>query len=340
MRISLIRHAIVFGVLLLNSWTACAQEEHVRYVQKLEGTGLEFSMEAIPGGRFRMGSAVSPHADEKPVHEVEVDPFWMSTFEVTWDIYEPFAYRDVEVRLRLSNTKDLTEEDIDAISKPSETDAVTRPSKPYVDMSFGMGKAGKPAMAMTQYSAIQFCRWLYLRTGKFYRLPTEAEWEYACRAGTDTEYPFGNDAAELGEHAWFADNSTSAATEKVGQKKPNAWGLYDMLGNASEWTYDQYVADYYEQFENSVANNPVAVPEKLYPRSVRGGSYLDKAEDLRSARRMASDPAWKQLDPQIPRSKWWLTSAPFVGIRLVRPKKEPSREEIEAYYNKPPIKDF
>jgi len=340
MKIDLLRNTIVFCALPMMGSAVLAQEGHERYVQRLEGTGLEFTMEAIPGGRFKMGSAKSPHADEKPVHEVEIAPFWMSTFEVTWDIYEPFAFRDMEVRLRLANTKDLTEEDIDAISKPSETDAVTRPSKPYVDMSFGMGKAGRPALAMTQYSAIQFCRWLYLRTGKFYRLPTEAEWEYACRAGIETEYPFGNDAKHLGEHAWFAGNSTSATTEKVGQKKPNAWGLHDMMGNVAEWTYDQYVADHYGQFADGVADNPVAEPTKLYPHSVRGGSFLSGPEDLRSAARMASDPKWKEIDPQIPKSQWWFTDGAFVGFRVVRPVKPPSPEEIAAYYDKPPIKDF
>src|SRR5690606_8750713 len=215
-----------------------AQQKHERYVQKLEGTDLEFSMEPIPGGTFMMGSDQSGREDEKPVHQVELDPFWMSTYEVTWDLYEPFVYKDLE-------------ETIASEGVSPEVDAVTRPTKPYLDMTFGMGKEGHPALAMTRYNAIQFCKWLYIRTGVFYRLPTEAEWEYACRAGTTSEYFFGDEASQLEEYAWFADNS-HGKTAPVGQKKPNAWGLYDMLGNVAEWTFDQYIADYYQQLAGGI----------------------------------------------------------------------------------------
>lgn len=327
MYINFVKRTIVSCVLLTSGLVTYAQDRHERYVQKLEGTSLEFSMEAIPGGQFKMGSATSSNADEKPVHDVKIDPFWMSTFEVTWDLYEPFVYKDFE-----------TTKTVDGKVNP-EVDAVTRPTKPYLDMTFGMGKEGHPALAMTHYNAIQFCKWLYVRTGVFYRLPTEAEWEYACRAGSTSEYYFGDDASQLGEYAWFSDNS-KGVTAKVGLKKPNTWGLYDMLGNVAEWTYDQYIPDYYQQFEGKVAANPVAVPTTLYPHSVRGGSFQNKAEDVRSARRLASDPHWKQLDPQIPKSNWWFPEAPFVGLRLVRPLTPPSHEEIMAYYDKAPIKDF
>lgn len=303
------------------------QEKHSRYIQKLEGTNLEFSMEAIPGGEFQMGSATSGKADEKPVHQVVLDPFYMSTFEVTWDLFEPFLYKDFE----------KTKAESGLI--PAEVDAVTRPTKPYLDMTFGMGKASQPALAMTHYNAIQFCKWLYVRTGEFYRLPTEAEWEYACRAGSQDAYYFGNDAEKLSEYAWFEGNSNEK-TAKVGQKKPNAWGLYDMLGNVAEWTYDQYIADFYAQSAGKTVKNPVAVPTTLYPHTVRGGSFLSSAEDTRSASRLPSDPFWKQLDPQIPKSNWWFPEAPFVGMRLVKPVKAPSKEEIMAYYDKAPIKDF
>lgn len=310
------------------SGNAFGQDEFERYTQELPGTTITFSMEAIPGGEFNMGSNTSSAADEKPVHRVKIDPFWMGTHEVTWDVYEAFVYKDFEI----SQSKDG--------QIPAHVDAVTRPTKPYLDMTFGMGKEGQPALAMTQYNAIQFCKWLYERTGVFYRLPTEAEWEYACRAGTDTEYFFGDNDDALEEYAWFSENSGDK-TAKVGLKKPNPYGLYDILGNVAEWTYDQYIEDFYSKETNDeVVDNPIAIPTELYPHAVRGGSFISDADDLRSAKRDYSDPFWKQLDPQIPKSNWWFPEAPFVGLRLVRPLQQPTAEEISTYYDKAPIKDF
>ncbi len=318
---------VLFFALLAGIQMSNAQEKHERYTQKIEGTSLEFTMEAIPGGEFNMGSAKSSNADEKPVHKVKLDPFWMGTYEVTWNIFEPFLYKDYEITKSTDG------------KVPTAVDAVTRPTKPYLDMTFGFGKDGQPALAMTHYNAIQFCKWLYVRTGVFYRLPTEAEWEYAARAGSETEYFFAEDAGQLADYAVFKDNS-SGKTAKVGTKKANPWGLYDILGNVSEWTYDQYDADFYKTLEGKVSDNPVNVPTKLYPHAVRGGSFESEAADMRSAARGASDPIWKQLDPQIPKSNWWFPEAPFVGMRLVRPVKQPSHEEIMAYYDKAPLKDF
>jgi len=302
-----------------------AQSTNSSYTQSINGTKLKFDMQAIPAGKFKMGSKTGK-PDEQPVHEVKLDAFWIGKHEVTWDIFEPFLYRDYE--------KKASEGAI-----PAEVDAVTRPTKPYLDMTFGMGKEHQPAVAMTQYNAIQFCKWLYVRTGVFYRLPTEAEWEYACKAGAETTYGFGNDAAKLGDYAWYKDNSDNK-THQVGLKKPNAWGLFDMHGNVSEWTYDQYIADFYAKSAGKTAENPVATPEKLYPNAVRGGSYDETPDNLTSTARLASNPTWKQLDPQIPKSNWWFPEAPFVGMRLVRPAKTPSKAEIDAYYNKLPIKDY
>ncbi|MFI5450971.1 formylglycine-generating enzyme family protein [Pedobacter sp. UC225_61] len=314
----------VAWLLILFGLKSVAQQKHESYTQKLEGTKLSFDMQAIPGGNFLMGSK-NGNADEKPIHKVKLDPFWMSKVEVTWDIFEPFLYKDYEV----NNT----------VSVSAQVDAVTRPTKPYLDMTFGMGKQNHPALAMTQYNAIQFCKWLYARTGVFYRLPTEAEWEYACKAGSNEDYYFGNDSKKLNEYAWFGSNSEKK-THEVGLKKPNAWGLYDMLGNVAEWTYDEYKPDFYASSGQTEVNNPIAVADKLYPLVIRGGSYEDDAKALRSAARRASDPVWKQIDPQIPKSNWWFPEAPFIGIRLVRPFNAPTKEEIDAYYNRPPIADY
>lgn len=318
------RISILLLCFLCSTLLSMAQQNLESYEQKIKGTDLSFTMQAIPGGTFQMGSTKG-NSDELPVHEVQVSPFWMSTYEVTWDLFEPFLYKDYEV------TKSL--EPI-----PAEVDAVTRPTKPYLDMTFGMGKAGHPALAMTHYSAIQFCKWLYKRTGVFYRLPTEAEWEYAARGNTTTEYFFGDDAEDLGQFAWFVENS-GGTTHPVGSKQANPFGLYDVYGNAAEWTFDQYV-DNYNAFAGKVSIDPVTEPTALYAHSIRGGSYLDPAEDLRSAARLPSDPEWKAIDPQIPKSNWWLPDASFIGIRLVRPAVTPSEEEIAAYYDKEPILDY
>jgi formylglycine-generating enzyme required for sulfatase activity len=199
-------------------------------------------------------------------------------------------------------------------------------------MSFGMGKGDTPAICMTQHAARTFCKWLSAKTGRYYRLPTEAEWEYACRAGTTTAYSFGDDVEKLDEYAWYFDNS-GAQYQKVGQKKPNPWGLHDMHGNVAEWVLDQYREDGYVG-RSGLVKNPLVVPETLYPRVVRGGSWDDDPDRLRSAARVASESTWKDQDPQIPRSIWYHTDAIGVGFRVVRPLVEPSDEEKASKWEK------
>ena len=118
----------------------------------------------------------------------------------------------------------------------------------------------------------------------------------------------------------------------VGSFKPNAFGLYDMHGNVMEWTADLYVANYFEKLAGK-ATNPLMRPDALYPRAVRGGSWNEDAEGVRSARRLGSEPAWQQQDPQLPKSIWYLTDAPWLGFRIARPKEIPSVEEMYFYWN-------
>jgi len=216
------------------------------------------------------------------------------------------------------------------------SDAVSRPTKPYVEMSFGMGRDGYPAISMTQHAANKYCEWLSAKTGQFYRLPTEAEWEYACRAGTTTAYSFGDDASKLGDYAWFEKNS-DVKYQKIGRKKPNLWGLYDMHGNVAEWCLDQYTPNY-EQFVSG-AVDPWVKATKPYPHAVRGGSWDDPLEKLRTAARRASDKSWKMQDPQLPKSIWYHTDAQFLGFRMVRPLKVPPAEEMDKYWNSGVEKD-
>lgn len=301
--------------------------EPADYAKVIPLTQIEFRMVALPGGEFVMGSPAGEELrkeDEGPQTKVKVDPFWMGKCEVTWDEYEPFMITQVDRR------KDGGRIDYDA-EKHTVVDAVSQPTPPYTEMSFGMGQHGYPAISMTQHAANKYCQWLSAQTGHFYRLPTEAEWEYACRAGTDTAYSFGDDPEMLKQYAWFYDNSNEKY-QKVGLKKPNPWGLHDMHGNVMEWTADQYVPDYFEKIQGHT-NNPFIKPVTLYPRSVRGGGWDDDPDRLRSAARRGSDASWKQQDPQLPKSVWYHTDATQLGFRIVRPVKIPSAEEMYFYWN-------
>jgi formylglycine-generating enzyme required for sulfatase activity len=293
-----------------------------RYTNTIPGTDAKYVMVPILGGEFLMGSAAAEKGckpDETPQHKVKIEPFWMGAFEVTWNEYELFMYPDEE---RKFQDKLKTDPYVDKVS-----DAVTRPSKPYVEMSFGMGKDGYPAIAMTHHAANKYCHWLSAKTGHFYRLPTEAEWEYACRAGTTTAYSFGDNPAPLKEYAWYERNS-DFKYQKVGRKKPNPWGLYDIHGNVVEWCLDQYAENYYAACTGSIALEPWNRATQPYPHAVRGGSWDDPADALRSAARRGSSRDWKAQDPQLPKSVWWLSDAQWVGFRLVRPLKVPPPEEL------------
>jgi hypothetical protein len=189
---------------------------------------------------------------------------------------------------------------------------------------------------MTQYAARQYTKWLSGITGHQYRLPSEAEWEYAARGGTESAYSFGNDPAELERYGWFVDNS-DYATHPVGTKEPNAWGLYDMHGNAAEWTLDQFAEDRYAELggEPVAAWQAVNWPTEVYPRVIRGGSWLDEAPMARSAARQKSEEdEWKLSDPNLPLSPWWYTEEPAmgVGMRLVRPLKPLSDEDKQRVW--------
>lgn len=292
-----------------------SEAEMKPYAEPLEHTEVTIEMVPIGGGTFVMGSPEQEedrNEDEGPQREVKISPFWMGKYEVTWDQYDAWGEQmDQRLRKMLS---------IEANARDLRVDGVSKPTPPYTDMSFGMGKDRYPAICMTQHAARTFCAWLSAKTGRYYRLPTEAEWEYACRAGTTTAYSFGDDPDELEEHAWFFDNSEDTY-QQVGQKQPNAWGLYDMHGNVAEWVLDQYDDQYYAKGDRV---DPLNIPLTLYPRVVRGGGWDDDPDRLRSAARKGSSEEWKQQDPQSPRSIWYHTDALGVGFRVVRPLVEPS----------------
>ena len=175
---------------------------------------------------------------------------------------------------------------------PTDPDAITRPTPPYADETFGHGREGHPVLCITHHAAMQYCRWLSIKTGKAYRLPTEAEWEYAARAGTKTAYFFGDDPAKLGDYAWYDGNSEDIA-HKVGKKKPNPWGLHDMYGNVAEWCLDHYKTDAYATFSlDKPTLQPVMMPtEYRFSHVARGGSWADEADHVpqRLAARLRQD---------------------------------------------------
>lgn len=279
----------------------------------IPGSKIEFSLSYIPAGQLSIQSA------DGKTSPIQLDAFWMGTREVTYDEFLLFQYR------RNDNNSSAWKD-----GKYS-ADAVTRPTPQYMDYTWGMGTiGGVPAVAMTQQGALRYCQWLYQKTGQFFRLPTEAEWEYACRAGATGALPEGVTEDNLGDHAWYFDN----ANEKyhpTAQKKANTWGLFDMLGNVAEWTADAYVDDYFAESSKN-PKNPWFKPSAKYPHTIRGGSFDDNPEDCSCSKRVKSLPSLQKRDPQIPRSRWWNTDSSWLGFRIVKPLKQPSAAEIEAYF--------
>lgn len=298
------------------------------YDTQVPKTGAAYSMVAIKGGEVLLGSPDKEEGrtdDEGPQVKIQIKPFWMGQHEVTWDEYEPFQLT-AEGRNKDGSRKVWSPDD-----KPE--DLISQPTPPYQPMDFGMGRNGFPAICMTQHAANKYCQWLSAQTGHFYRLPTEAEWEYAARAGTTTAFFFGDDPAQLGEYAWYFENAANFQYSQVGKKKPNPWGLYDIYGNVCEWTLDQYLPDGYQQLATLGGGNKWVPSKTPYPHVARGGHYDDDPEMLRSAARRASEPGWKQQDPQLPKSIWYLTDATWLGFRIVRPLEIPSVEEMFAAWN-------
>ena len=239
------------------------------FTQQIPDTLVKFEMVPITVKPIEPGPGGStPEAPAKS--------FWIGKHEVTWDMFDPWAFQ-----------LDLTEK-----QRAEGVDAKSRPSKPYGAPDRGFGHAGFPALAMSYHSADLYCKWLSAKTGRKFRLPTEAEWEHACRAG-EPESANPKDPAKLDEVAWYWDNANDK-THEVGKKRPNGWGLYDMLGNVAEWC---------------TGRDGVPV--------VRGGSYDDEAKDVGCDARKPDNEAWNATDPQNPKSKWWLADGPFVGFRIV-----------------------
>jgi formylglycine-generating enzyme required for sulfatase activity len=293
--------------------------------------GATMEMLPIPGGSFVVGTPdkeVGRGENEGLQVEVEIEPFWIGKHEVTWDLYRAFMEngrgRNLDGSLDL-DADPTTLESTQITEGETLANLVSQPPAPFEPQHFEMGEgyaAGWPAIAMSQHAASKFCEWLSAQTGHYYRLPTEAEWEYACRAGTTTTYSFGDDPAQLDDHAWTYHNS-SFSYQRVGTKKPNPWGIHDMHGNVAEWC----LADNFRSIGSPADGSG--------QRTVRGGSYHDDkpAETMRSDSRIVSDPSWNASDPRNPKSIWYLSNNEWVGFRIVRPLDIPDVETMHALWN-------
>jgi formylglycine-generating enzyme required for sulfatase activity len=309
----------------------------VPYTVTIPGTEATFEMLPIPGGVGVVGSPEDEddrEDNEGPQFRVEVEPFWMSKYEVTWEEYKQYmALYGIFKEFEVGNIRPVTDENrIDAITAPTEL------YDPSYTFEYGED-ADLPAVTMTQYAAKQYTKWISGVTGEFYRLPSEAEWEYACRAGTTTAYHFGDDPDDLDDYAWYYDNSDDMP-HPVGEKEPNAFGLYDMHGNVAEWVLDQLLEDGYEKFEGQTvsAADALAWPTELVPRVIKGGSWESDPEECRSAFRLPSEEEeWKLEDPNLPLSPWWFTGDPTrgIGFRVMRPLNAPDSKEAKEEYWKP-----
>lgn len=237
-------------------------------VDTIPGTTVTMEMVLLPAGTVTLETEDGPRT-------MDVGPFWIRRTEVTWDEFDVYA---LGLDLKTDEERQM--------------DMVMRPSKPYGAPDRGFGHRGFAAISMSAGSANEYAGWLSWRTGENYRLPTEAEWQYACMGGSGVDP--GDDEETLAERAWYWDNAFDQ-THRVASLEPNGFGLYDMLGNAMEWCVTE-------------AGEAVGC----------GGSFNDRADAVACSARAPQTPRWQETDPQIPKSLFWLTDAPFVGFRVVR----------------------
>ena len=320
-------HDSSFGVIVTSDGQPFTEPAEVTefkdFTEMLPGTTVSFGMVALPGGTFNMGSPEDEPLrddDEGPVREVTISPFWIGKTEVTWDEYMAF--------FRATGTQGRTE---DQVTDAKNVDAITGATPPWGAPDQGWGKGSRPAITMTWHAANVYCQWLSKVTGKKYRLPTEAEWEYACRGETETPYFFdgdpgkftsegfirkllGSDTATIASYIIYNKNS-GAMTAEPHAVKPNPFGLMNMAGNVAEFCFDYYSEDYYAT--DSLCINPKG-PERGEEHVIRGGSFKSDARNVRSASRdYTRTKAWLVTDPQMPKSIWWYSDCIDVGFRVV-----------------------
>ncbi len=306
----------------------------VPYKTMIPGTDIPMEMVPVPGGELLLGSPEDEEDREDhegPQVKVKVDPMWVGKTEVNWLQYKEY--------MRMYGIfKEFQRENIRPVDQSNLADAVTAPTELYEPtFTFEYGeRPEQPATTMSLYAAKQYTKWLSAISSTQYRLPTEAEWEYAARAGSTSAFSFGDSADDIDDYAWYFDNAEEP--QAVGTKKPNAFGLHDMHGNAAELTVSAFGEDGYAWLKKEKSPNATTTNrwiESGQPFSVRGGSWEFDPEQLRSASRLASDEwEWKDSDPNFPKSPWWYTDDPTrgIGMRVFRSYKPLPEEQIKKFW--------
>ncbi|MDG2149651.1 MAG: SUMF1/EgtB/PvdO family nonheme iron enzyme [Planctomycetota bacterium] len=280
--------AVLLGAPPVNAasvWLQESPQDAKAYEERISGTTVSIEMVpvSLPATPSPSTSASAP-GDKSPAEgELQADgqavppssTIWFSAHEVTWDAFDAFLYR-------------LDKPDP---SVPDAFDALVQPSAAFVLADRGYGHAGYPAISVNHTAATSFCEWLSAKTGRRYRLPTQAEWVAACLAGDGSWIESSRKGFQ--DSAWV-HQTADRKTHPVGSLEPNPFGLYDMLGNTAEWCVDE---------------DGTAV--------LRGGSFRDRAQDVHADHVQEPSPAWNATDPQIPKSAWWLADADFAGFRIV-----------------------
>jgi len=306
------------------------------FTEYIPGSSVSFEMIAIPGGTFSMGSPEDEafrKENEGPLTEVSVDPFYMARVEVTWDEYLAF--------FKQTGAKGKTSDAYLTVNT-GDVDAISGPTPPWGAPDQGWGKGSMPAITMTHQAAEVYCEWLTKITGKKYRLPTEAEWEYAARGGSSSAYffegdpkkyvrqgirnkLFGVDTTIIAGYINYAENS-NALPVTPDAKNENPFGLVNMLGNVAEFCSDWYAEDAFSKYSGAVSN-PTG-PSSGEEYVIRGGSYRDGADRVRNASRdVTRAVSWLKTDPQMPKSIWWYSDCIYVGFRVVCEAAEPELKE-------------
>jgi formylglycine-generating enzyme required for sulfatase activity len=293
------RNALIIATVVFVVCTIADAAEHAepagarpaefgRYVEAVPKYFVKMEMVPVKGGKFTM----APIEKEGKAAEVEVKDLWMAKTEVPWEAFDVFR-----------RASDLTPAELDREHRVDwkEQHRRQRPTRPSYDVGFGYGYQGYAVIGVTYHSATKYCEWLSQQTGRRYRLPTEAEFEYAAKAGREKDLV----EAELLREAWVVENSvrdgeTDPRPSAVGKLAANAWGLHDLLGNVAEWTIP---------------------PEGVTTPAARGGSFKSSAKRVTFAQRQPFSPRWQDRDPKDPKDHWWLTDGDMIGFRVVRERE-------------------